>query len=72
LNEEIIYYEIGRAVVHFLRSNNLINETGLRNFLIKQDYKKLRETLNASDSVSALCEKYHISDYAINSILFRK
>jgi hypothetical protein len=72
LNEELIYYEIGRAVVHFLRSNNIINETGLRNFLIKQDYKKLRNTLNASDAVSALTDKYNLSDNAINSILFRK
>ena len=72
MNEELIYYEIGRAVVHFLRSNNIINETGLRNFLIKQDYKKLRNTLNASDAVSALTEKYNFSDNAINSILFRK
>jgi hypothetical protein len=68
----MIYAEIGRTVMQFLRDNNIINKTGLRNFLIKQDYKKLRETLSASDSVSALCDKYHISDYAINSILFRK
>lgn len=72
MNEELIYYEIGRAVVHFLRSNDIINETGLRNFLIKQDYKKMRETLSASDSVSAISDKYHLSDNAINSILFRK
>ena len=72
MNEESIYAEIGRTVVRFLRDNNIINETGLRNFLIKQDYKKLRETFNASDSVSALCDKYHLSDYSINSILFRK
>jgi hypothetical protein len=72
LNEEVIYAEIGRAVVHFLRDNGIINETGLRNFLIKQDYKKMRETLSASDSVSAISDKYHLSDNAINSILFRK
>jgi hypothetical protein len=68
----MINLEIGRAVMQYLRKNNIINETALRNFLIKLDYKKLRETLNASDSVSALCDKYNISDYAINSILFRK
>jgi hypothetical protein len=72
LNEELIYTAIGEAVVHFLRSNNIINETGLRNFLIKKDYKKLRESLNASDSVSLLCEKYNLSDESIKSILFRK
>jgi hypothetical protein len=72
LNEEMIYAEIGRTVMQFLCDNNIINKTGLRNFLIKQDYKRLRETLNASDSVSELCDKYHISEYAINSILFRK
>ena len=72
MNEELIYNELGREVLRFLRSNNLINETALRNFLIKHDYKKLREKLNASDSVSVLCEKYHLSDSAINSILFRK
>ena len=72
MNEEVIYVEIGRAVVHFLRENSILNETGLRNFLVKQDYNKLRETSNASDAVSALCEKYHLTDSAINSILFRK
>jgi hypothetical protein len=68
----MIYAEIGRTLVRFLRDNNLISETGLRNFLIKQDYKKMRETLSASDSVSAINDKYHLSDNAINSILFRK
>jgi len=72
LNEEVIYAEIGRAVVHFLRDNGIINETGFRNFLIKQDYKKLRNTLNASDAVSTLSDKYNLSDNAINSVLFRK
>ncbi len=72
IDEKIIYEVIGLAVLEKLRELNLIDETALRNYIIKNDYKKLRETYDASEAVSMLCDKYFLSDSALNSILFRK
>ncbi len=52
-------------------SFGLIDEIGLRNFVIKEEYKRLRKTHTQMDSIFTLSDKYGLSSDAINSILFR-
>lgn len=55
-----------------IRAYGLIDEIALRNFIIKNEYRKLRISLSLTDAVFDLSEKYYLSEHAINNILFRK
>lgn len=60
------------ALFQKLRSLNLIDETELRNLIIRNEYKELRSSYTASTSIQILSEKYSLSDSTLNNILFRK
>ena len=55
-----------------LKSFNLIDEIALRNFIIKNEYRVLRNKLHIGEAVYRLSQKYYLSESAINNILFRK
>lgn len=55
-----------------LHSLGLIDEIGLRNHIIKEEYKLLRAKHSLLDALFVLSDKYSLSDAAINSIVFRK
>ena len=55
-----------------LQSYGLIDEIALRNLIIKNDYRNLRSKLHLGDAVYQLSQKFYLSEYAINNILFRK
>ena len=55
-----------------LKSFGLIDEIALRNLIIKNQYRSLRSKLHLGDAVYELSQKYFLSEYAINNILFRK
>ena len=55
-----------------LQSYGLIDEISLRNLIIKNEYRNLRSNLHLGDAVYELSQKYFLSEYAINNILFRK
>ena len=55
-----------------LQSYGLIDEIALRNFIIKNEYRNLRNNLHLGDAVYQLSQKYFLSESAINNILFRK
>ena len=55
-----------------IQSYGLIDEIALRNLIIKNEYRNLRSKLHLGDAVYALSQKYFLSEYAINKILFRK
>ena len=55
-----------------IKSYGLIDEIALRNFIIKNEYRKLRKHLSLTDALFDLSEKYCLSEHAINNILFRK
>lgn len=55
-----------------LQSFGLIDEIAVRNFIIKNEYRELRNKLSLGDAVDQLSQKYLLSESAINNILFRK
>ena len=55
-----------------LQAYGLIDEIALRNLIIKNEYRNLRSKLHLGDAVYELSQKYYLSEYAINNILFRK
>ncbi len=55
-----------------IKSYGLIDEIALRNLIIKNEYRALRNKLHLGDAVYQLSQKYLLSESAINSILFRK
>jgi hypothetical protein len=55
------YYQLG-----------LIDEVAFRNYRIRAEYQKLRETETQIEAIFQLTEKYFLSFDSINSILFRK
>lgn len=55
-----------------LYSLGLIDEIGLRNFIIKTEYKNLRKSQSMGDSIYILSKKHFLSEDAIISIIFRK
>ena len=55
-----------------LRTMDLIDETGLRNAQIRNDYEALRIDHHISACIEILMEKYCLSDAALNNIIFRK
>lgn len=55
-----------------LQSFGFIDEIAIRNFIIKSEYKKLRETQPQMEALFNLSEKYRLSFDTINTILFRK
>ena len=55
-----------------LQSYRLIDEIALRNFIIKNEYRILRNNFHLGDAVYQLSQKYFPSESAINNILFRK
>ena len=55
-----------------IKSYGLIDEIALRNLIIKNEYRSLRSKLHLGDAVYELSQKYFLSEYAINNILFRK
>ena len=55
-----------------IKSYGLIDEIALRNLIIKNEYRTLRNKLHLGDAVYQLSQKYLLSESAINSILFRK
>ncbi len=57
---------------HQLKELGFIDEIALRNFIIKTEYKKLREVYPQIESIFLLSEKYRLSFDTVNSILFRK
>ena len=55
-----------------IQAYGLIDEIALRNLIIKYEYRTLRSKLHLGDAVYELSQKYFLSEYAINNILFRK
>ena len=55
-----------------IKAYGLIDEIALRNLIIKNEYRTLRSKLHLGDAVYELSQKYFLSEYAINNILFRK
>ena len=55
-----------------IQAYGLIDEIALRNLIIKNEYRTLRNKLHLGDAVYELSQKYFLSEYAINNILFRK
>jgi hypothetical protein len=55
-----------------LQSYGLIDEIALRNLIIKNEYRILRNNFHLGDAVYQLSQKYFLSESAINNILFRK
>ena len=55
-----------------LQSFGLIDEIAVRNFIIKNEYRDLRNKMSLGDAVDKLSQKYLLSESAINNILFRK
>ena len=55
-----------------IKSYGLIDEIALRNFIIKSNYRSLRNKLHLGDAVYQLSKEYFLSESAINNILFRK
>ena len=55
-----------------LQSFGLIDEIAVRNFIIKNEYRDLRNKLSLGNAVDQLSQKYLLSESAINNILFRK
>ena len=55
-----------------LQSFGLIDEIAVRNFIVKNEYRDLRNKLSLGDAVDKLSQKYLLSESAINNILFRK
>ena len=55
-----------------IQAYGLIDEIALRNLIIKNEYRNLRSKLHLGDAVYELSQKYYLSEYAINNILFRK
>ena len=55
-----------------LKAYGLIDEIALRNFMIKSEYRILRNNLSLGESIYQLSLKFFLSESAINSILFRK
>lgn len=55
-----------------LQAYGLIDEIALRNFIIKNEYRELRNKLSLGDAVYQLSQKYLLSESALNNILFRK
>ncbi|MHB8579320.1 MAG: hypothetical protein ACYDA4_05605 [Ignavibacteriaceae bacterium] len=55
-----------------LQSFGLIDEIAVRNFIIKNEYRDLRNKMSLGDAVDQLSQKYLLSESAINNILFRK
>ncbi len=55
-----------------IQSYGLIDEIALRNLIIKNEYRTLRSKLHLGNAVYELSQKYFLSEYAINNILFRK
>ena len=53
-----------------MRTLNLVDEIELRNLLLKEDYKKLRNDYKATRAIEILREKYSLSDLTILNILF--
>jgi hypothetical protein len=55
-----------------IKAYGLIDEIALRNLIIKNEYRNLRSKLHLGDAVYELSQKYFLSEFAINNILFRK
>lgn len=55
-----------------LYSLGLIDEIGLRNLIIKTEYKRIRKSKSLYDSINILSNSFNLSEAAINSIVFRK
>lgn len=55
-----------------LYSLGLIDEIGLRNLIIKTEYKRIRKSKSLYDSINILSNRFNLSEAAINSIVFRK
>jgi len=73
IDEHIELQKIASSeVFQKLRSLKLIDETELRNLIISNEYKELRNSFTASTSIQILIEKYSLSDSTLNNILFRK
>jgi hypothetical protein len=64
--------QISKATFEELCSLGVIDEVGLRNLVIKENYKKLRKSLSMFESIAELSSLFNRSESAINSILFRK
>jgi hypothetical protein len=56
----------------YLYSLGLINTIALRNLVIRQEYKILRDKYSVLEAIAILAETFHLSDSAVNSILFKK
>ena len=55
-----------------LYSLGLIDPIGIRNLIIKTEYKNLRKSKSMGDSIYTLSQKYYLSEDGIISIIFRK
>jgi len=67
-----LHYLLNHPVFRKLQAYGLIDNYALRNFLIKKEYRLLREKLSYGDSISQLSQKYFLSEFGISNILFRK
>jgi hypothetical protein len=62
---------IAAPIFQELHSLGLVNTVALRNLAIKHKYKILRRSFSVLESISMLADLFHLSDSAINSILFK-
>lgn len=67
-----IHKLLEHPIVSRLREEHLMNETGLRNLKIRQEYKELRKKYSALESKFQLMDKYFLSFDSIEGILFRR
>ena len=72
LNSLNITELLSNPLLNQLQAYGLIDEIALRNLIIKNEYRTLRSKLHLGDAVYELSQKYFLSEYAINNILFRK
>lgn len=64
--------EVSELTFEKLYSLGLIDEIALRNLIIKTEYNRLHKSHSVYGSVNILSNRFHLSEAAINSILFRK
>jgi len=67
-----IKYLLHHPVFIKLQAYGLIDDFALRNFIIKKEYRLLRNNYSYGDSISILSKKYFLTEFGISNILFRK
>ena len=57
---------------HKLKQRGLINQTRLRNIMIKREFISLRTKMEPIDAIEYLSKKYFRSELTVHSIVYRK